>query len=168
MNIKNRLLQALGVTALIFFVGASLKEDVHFWDVYFTGNHAVGTPISVHTRHAGRYNQYTGTVQFIPDNGVPVMGSRRLTSDLETAFTARRPVSLRYNARNPGDFVLEGERAVWPVVLWGVVISLFLLGCLAIIALNWTIARPIVAGVKPKPRARKVKRHTRRDKRYRQ
>lgn len=168
MKIKTLFFQTLGVIALVLFVGPSVKEDLHFWTVYFTGNHASGTPVSVHAERIGRYNHYAGRLRFISDDGVPVTGMRPLTFDLRDEFEAHRPVRVRYDARYPSDFVLEGERAVWPVVLWGVIVSLFLLGCAALFLFSWYLSRPVVARVKRKPRAKKVKRGAKRDKQYHQ
>lgn len=166
MKIKPLFFRTLGAVALVLFVGPSVKDDLHFWTVYFTGKHASGTPISVHSQHIGRYNHYFGRLEFISGDGVPVTGMRPLTFDLRDEFDAHRPVPLRYDARDPSDFVLEGERAVWPAVLWSVIVSLFLLGYAALFLFSWYLSRPVVPRVRRKPRAKKVKRGARRDKHY--
>lgn len=166
MNIKSLVYRALGGILLVLVVGGpSLKEDLHFWNVYFTGKHAVAPPVHLRTERRGRYNHYTGTLRFVSDDGVPVAGGKHVPLELAHAFEARLPVPVRYNDRNPSDFVMEGERAVWPFVFWGVIFFLLVLGFAVVFVFDWYTNRPVKQRVKRQRPAKPARRREKRAKR---
>jgi hypothetical protein len=118
------IVRATAFAAGIVLIGWGFVERYSFSRLKSTGVAASAMPASpVRESHSSRGStRYLATVEFTTAQGQRIGGEREIPSALLAEVRAQRPVTVRYEAANPANFVFEEDSAPWSFVIAGVIL----------------------------------------------
>ncbi|RQP25319.1 DUF3592 domain-containing protein [Piscinibacter terrae] len=107
----------IGIAALIF----GFQERREISHLKAIGVSAVVDPIKGYTeRHSRGGTTYSAQFSFKTTDGQAISRKRQFPKEVLTDFENGRPVNIRYDPKNPSEFVFEKETASWWTVVMGV------------------------------------------------